>query len=204
MPPATPPVTPLRILLASTSPWRRAMLETAGIVVEARDPGVDEAAVSDADPRRLAALRARAKAAALAGPGRIAIGADQVCHCEGVVYGKPAHRDEHRQQLCALRGRTHTLSDGVAVRTPDPVALGMILDGAERVVTVTDDEIAEAARLLFATTHNTAEGAGAAALAALMTERPERPDARIGVIMTGGNIDTSMFATILDGGTPRV
>ena len=79
-----------------------------------------------------------------------------------------------------------------------------ILDGAERVVTVTDDEIAEAARLLFATTHNTAEGAGAAALAALTKERPERPDVRAGVILTGGNIDTAMFATILGGGTPRV
>jgi threonine dehydratase len=75
----------------------------------------------------------------------------------------------------------------------------LIRAGVARVATVTDDEVAEATRLLFACTHNTAEGAGAAALAALMQERPGRT---AGVILTGGNIDTSKFATILQGGTP--
>jgi threonine dehydratase len=121
-----------------------------------------------------------------------------------VADGAPAYAQSFAARRVIQTESVQTFADGVAVGTPDPVALGIILDGAERVVIVTDDEIAEAARLLFATTHNTAEGAGAAALAALTKERPERPNLRAGVILTGGNIDTSGFATILGGGTPRV
>ena len=121
-----------------------------------------------------------------------------------VADGAPAYAQSFAARRVIQTESVQTFADGVAVGTPDPVALGIILDGVERVVTVTDDEIAEAARLLFATTHNTAEGAGAAALAALTKERPERPNLRAGVILTGGNIDTSRFATILGGGTPRM
>ena len=121
-----------------------------------------------------------------------------------VANGAPAYAQSFAARRVIQTESVQTFADGVAVGTPDPIALGIILDGAERVVTVTDDEIAEAARLLFATPHNTAEGAGAAALAALTKERPERPNVRAGVILTGGNIDTSRFATILGGGTPRM
>ena len=98
-----------------------------------------------------------------------------------------------------VRDSVQTYADGLAVGSPDAVALDLILAGAARVVTVTDNEVADTTRLLFACTHNTTEGAGAAALAALMQERPGRT---AGVILTGGNIDTEKFATILGGGTP--
>lgn len=116
-----------------------------------------------------------------------------------VAAGAPAYAQSFAARRVISTESVQSFADGVAVGTPDPIALGIILDGAERVVTVTDDEIAEATRLLFAATHNTAEGAGAAALAALLQERP---DVRAGVILSGGNIDTAMFATILHGGTP--
>lgn len=102
-----------------------------------------------------------------------------------------------------------TFADGVACRVPVPEAVDIIRAGVERVVQVTDDEVAEAIRVLYRDTHNVAEGAGAAALAALAkdiadsgTERFEgRP---VGVIQTGGNIDSEMFAGVLSGRTPRV
>jgi threonine dehydratase len=102
-----------------------------------------------------------------------------------------------------------TFVDGVACRVPNPEAVDIIRAGVERVVQVTDDEVAEAIRVLYRDTHNVAEGAGAAALAALAkdiadsgTERFEgRP---VGVIQTGGNIDSEMFAGVLSGRTPSV
>jgi threonine dehydratase len=95
-----------------------------------------------------------------------------------------------------------TFADGVAVRTPNPDAVAAINRGAERIVEVTEDEVAEAMRLLSRTTHNLAEGAGAAALAALMKERQQMRDKRVGIILTGGNIDASKFAQVLQGRTP--
>ena len=64
-----------------------------------------------------------------------------------------------------------TFADGMAVRVPDATAFEVIRRGAERIIEVSDDEIAEAIRILFSATHNCAEGAGAAALAALIKER---------------------------------
>ena len=117
-----------------------------------------------------------------------------------VAEGATAYAQSFAARKVVPTDSARSFADGVTVRTPDPIALNIILEGAERIVTVSDPEIAAAARLLFASTHNVAEGAGAAALAALLQERP---DARAGVILTGGNIDTSKFATILEGGTPE-
>lgn len=97
-----------------------------------------------------------------------------------------------------------TFADGVAVRVPDPVALAMIVGGARRIVTVTEDAIADAARLLYTATHNVAEGAGAAALAGIMSERHDLAGQRVGVILSGGNIDAGQFALVLTGTTPTV
>lgn len=93
-----------------------------------------------------------------------------------------------------------TFADGMAVRCPDEQALAMIRAGAEDIVRVSDDQVAEAIRLYYRTTHNVAEGAGAAPLAALMadTNRGETP----GVILCGQNIDTRWMAEVLAGGTP--
>src|SRR6266581_2950082 len=97
-----------------------------------------------------------------------------------------------------------TFADGVAVRAADPAALEIIKEGAERIVEVSDEEIAEAIRILFSDTHTLAEGAGAAALAALIQERARHAGRRVGVIVTGQNIDRPWMQIVLSGGTPRV
>lgn len=96
-----------------------------------------------------------------------------------------------------------TFADGMAVRVPVQAALDIYRRGAARIVSVSDARIAEAVRLLFSATHNVAEGAGAAALAALLQEREAMMGRRVGVILSGGNIDTDWFRTLLSGGTPR-
>jgi threonine dehydratase len=95
-----------------------------------------------------------------------------------------------------------TFADGMAVRMPDPAALEIIRQGADRVVEVSDDEIAEAIRILYSATHNCAEGAGAAALAALVKEGA-RQGGRAAVILSGHNIDRSWMQTVLAGNTPQ-
>jgi threonine dehydratase len=95
-----------------------------------------------------------------------------------------------------------TFADGMAVRVPSADALKIIAKGAERIVTVSDDEVAAAMRAYFADTHNVAEGAGAAPLAALMQEKAAMAGRRVGVILCGGNVDTSVFNEVLAGRTP--
>lgn len=86
-----------------------------------------------------------------------------------------------------------TLADGMATRIPDPGAFEIIRRGAARVVTVTDDEVAAAIRAYWQDTHNLAEGAGAAPLAALLQERERMAGKRVATILCGGNIDLALF-----------
>ena len=97
-----------------------------------------------------------------------------------------------------------SFAEGMAVREPHPAAVEAINEGVARVVEVREDTIAEAMRLLFRATHNIAEGAGAGALAALMQEREQMAGKRVGVILSGGNIDAERFAKVLGGETPVV
>lgn len=97
-----------------------------------------------------------------------------------------------------------TFADGMAVRVPVAEAYAIYATGASRILAVSDDAVAEAIRVLFADTHTVAEGAGAAALAGLMQERDRMRGRRVGLIVTGGNIDTPWLAQVLAGGTPRV
>ncbi len=90
-----------------------------------------------------------------------------------------------------------TIADGVACRTPDPTALSIIRHGAERVVTVSEAEIRAAMRHYFTDTHNVAEGAGAAPLAALLTERERMRGKKVGLILSGGNVDREIYAEVL-------
>lgn len=98
--------------------------------------------------------------------------------------------------------RAATFIDGVACRVPDDTAIATIVRGAERIVTVTEDACAEAVRVMLRATHNVAEPAGAIALAGLLGERDAQRGRRVGVILTGGNIDGPMLADILAGRTP--
>jgi threonine dehydratase len=97
-----------------------------------------------------------------------------------------------------------TFADGMAVRIPDATALEVIQRGADHVVEVSDVQIAEAIRIIHRTTHNCAEGAGAAALAGLIKERDQLRGRRAAVIMSGQNIDRLWLQTVLAGATPQV
>jgi threonine dehydratase len=88
---------------------------------------------------------------------------------------------------------SHTLADGLATRVPDADALPIILKGASRIVQVSDDEVAAAVRAYWTDTHNLAEGAGAAALAAALQEKAKLLGKRVGLILSGGNIDFDLF-----------
>jgi len=92
-----------------------------------------------------------------------------------------------------------TIADGMACRVPDEAALEFIFKGAERVVTVTEDEIKAAMRHYFTDTHNLAEGAGAAPLAALLGERRRMEGKRVALILSGGNIDRPLYTSVLSG-----
>jgi len=97
-----------------------------------------------------------------------------------------------------------TFADGMAVRQPSPEAFEIYSKGADRIVSVSENEIADAMRAYYTDTHNLAEGAGAAPLAALMQERAQMAGKKVGVILCGGNVDTGWFNTVLSGGVPKV
>jgi threonine dehydratase len=90
-----------------------------------------------------------------------------------------------------------TFAGGLAVRVPDPAALDVICRHASRIVRVTEEEMREAIRILFSDTHNIAEGAGAAPLAAALQERDRLMGKKVAVVQSGGNIDRALFAEIL-------
>jgi threonine dehydratase len=97
-----------------------------------------------------------------------------------------------------------TFADGLACRDPQAEAFEIIAAGAARVVAVGEDEIADAIRTYYSTTHNLAEGAGAAPLAALLKEKGRYAGKRVGLILSGGNIDMPVLEQVLRGRTPAV
>jgi threonine dehydratase len=90
-----------------------------------------------------------------------------------------------------------TIADGMACRVPVDDAVAMINQGADRIVEVTEDEIRNAMRLYFDLTHNVAEGAGAAGLAALLQEGAAKAGGKVGLILSGGNVDAPLFQSVL-------
>jgi threonine dehydratase len=92
---------------------------------------------------------------------------------------------------------TTQLADGMACRVADPEALQVMLGQIDHIVRVTDAEVAQAMRDLFACTHNVAEGAGAASFAAAMQERSSLQGQTVGITLCGGNVDSSVFAEVL-------
>ena len=92
---------------------------------------------------------------------------------------------------------TTRLADGMAVRRADAQALAVLAQGLDHVVQVSDDEVAQAMRALYTDTHNAAEGAGAAALAAALQERAALRGQSVGVALTGANVDARLFAQVL-------
>jgi threonine dehydratase len=91
------------------------------------------------------------------------------------------------------------IADGLACRRPNEEAVDAIVKYVSRIVEVSDAEIMEAMRIFYMDTHNLAEGAGAAALAGAMKERKTLQQKRIGIVLTGGNVDMDAYAAVLNG-----
>jgi threonine dehydratase len=92
---------------------------------------------------------------------------------------------------------TTKLADGMACRTPVPEAFEIIREHVDHLVEVDDEQVADAMALLFTATHNVAEGAGAAALAAALRERDDLAGQRVAIVVSGGNVDRDVFAGVL-------
>lgn len=108
-----------------------------------------------------------------------------------------AYLDSFRAGRVVESPVTTKLADGMACRLPDGEALQVMLREVDDIVAVTDDEVAQAMRALFADTHNVAEGAGAASLAAALQQRSRWAGREIGVTLTGGNVDSEVFARVV-------
>lgn len=120
----------------------------------------------------------------------------------GVVSSQaPAYQLSFRAGRSIAAPVTTLIADGLACRQPDEASLGAILAFADDVVAVSDDEVAQAMRLYYVATHNLAEGAGAGALAAALQLRGSARvlGRKIGLPLTGGNVDAARFAGILQG-----
>jgi threonine dehydratase len=116
----------------------------------------------------------------------------------GVVStGAPAYALSLAGDAAVSHPVTTVLADGMACRTPHPDALALLRGRVDRVLAVSDDEVADAMRALFTDTHNVAEGAGAASLAALLQERERMRGRRVAVVLCGGNVDRDVFARVL-------
>jgi threonine dehydratase len=114
-----------------------------------------------------------------------------------VAQGAPAYARSFAAGHPVGTAQAATFVDGVACRVPDPLAVQVINAGADRIIEVSDEETAAAMRLLYRTTHNLAEPAGAIALAALANQHPR--GGRVAVILSGGNVDADVFAKVLCG-----
>lgn len=114
-----------------------------------------------------------------------------------VAAGAPAYARSLELGRLVSHDVTTQIADGIACRTPEPEALSIIRQGAERAVEVTDEEIEQAMRAIYDDTHNVAEGAGAAALAALLRERNRMRGRAAGIVLTGANVDPDVFGRVL-------
>ena len=97
---------------------------------------------------------------------------------------------------------SNTFADGLATREPNPQAIATIVRGVSRFVQVTEDEIAAAIRHYFDDAHQVAEGAGAAPLAALLKDRERMQGKKVGLVLSGGNIERARYLKVLAGETP--
>jgi threonine dehydratase len=118
----------------------------------------------------------------------------------GVVSsGAPAYALSFQARKPVSTSAVNTMADGLACRVPNPVAVEIINQNVDHVVTVADSEIMEAMKLYFSATHNVAEGAAAAPLAAALQEQKLLRDKRVALIHSGSNVDSDLFAAVLAG-----
>jgi len=116
-----------------------------------------------------------------------------------VAAKSPSYSLSFKQRKIVEAPATTAISDGQACRTPNKDAIEIIWSNVARMVEVSDAEIAEAMRAYFQDTHNVAEGAGAAALAGALQEKEDLAGKRIGIVLSGGNVDSEKFERVLTG-----
>ncbi len=135
----------MRLVLASSSPRRRVLLEMAGLVFETRTPDVDETRLPDEGPAPYVERVARAKAEAVAGQGLLVVAADTSVVFEGRLMGKPGHPEEARAMLRRLQGAVHEVFTGLAVATwEEGATMKSLVDVAEvEFLPMTEDEIVD-------------------------------------------------------------
>ena len=114
-----------------------------------------------------------------------------------VAEGAPAYALSFEAGRKIAAPVTTILGDGVACRVPDDTSLEVVLENVDHIVRVSDDEMRRAMKIYFTDTHNVVEGAGALALAAAMKEKDSLQGKRVGIVATGGNVDSDVFAKIL-------
>jgi len=118
----------------------------------------------------------------------------------GVVSAHaPAYFESFHVRRVVSHPSTTQLADGLACRIPEQAALEIIWQGVDRIVRVSDGEVAAAMRIIFECTHNVCEGAGAAAIAAATQEKTRIAGRKVAVILSGGNVDRDVFADVLKG-----
>jgi threonine dehydratase len=114
-----------------------------------------------------------------------------------VAEGAPAYALSFEAGRKITAPVTTLLADGMACRAPDDASLAGVLQNVDHVVRVSEEEIREAMKIYFTDTHNVAEGAGAAGLAAALKEKRSLQGKRVGLVITGGNVDRDVFARVL-------
>ena len=118
----------------------------------------------------------------------------------GVVSSQsPSYALSFAQHKIVEAPSNTAIADGLACRKPNPQAMEVIRTNVARIVQVPDTAIAEAMRAFYEDTHNLAEGAGAAALAAALQEKDKLEDKRVGIVLTGANVDREMYERVLSG-----
>lgn len=116
----------------------------------------------------------------------------------GVVpTGAPAYALSFEAGHAVAADVSTLLADGMACRIPDPNSLATVLENVDRIVRVSEEEIAQAMKIYFTGTHNVTEGAGAAGLAAALQEKSQLQGKRVGLVISGGNVDHDVFARVL-------
>jgi len=116
-----------------------------------------------------------------------------------VASGSPSYARSFMQRKVVEAPAKTAIADGLACRTPNPLAMEIIWPNVARIVEVSDAELEAAMRVLYQDTHNVAEGAAAAALAGAVKEQELNRGKSIGVVLTGSNVDAHVFARVLAG-----
>jgi len=116
-----------------------------------------------------------------------------------VAAQSPSYALSFAQHAIVEAPSTTAIADGLACRRPNPQAMEVIWENVARIVEVPDAAIAQAMCAYYEDTHNLAEGAGAAALAGALQEKDKLEDKRIGIVLTGGNVDRSVYEKVLAG-----